>query len=44
MFLTARKISAAEALELGLVNRPGENALDCALEISSSVLKRKGDG
>jgi len=37
MFLTARKVSGAEALEMGLVNRLGENALDCALEISSNV-------
>jgi len=35
MFLTARKISGAEALEMGLVSRLGENALNCALEISS---------
>ncbi|HYO99679.1 MAG TPA: enoyl-CoA hydratase/isomerase family protein, partial [Pyrinomonadaceae bacterium] len=32
MFLTARLVSSAEALEMGLVNRLGENALDCALE------------
>jgi enoyl-CoA hydratase len=37
MFLTARLVSGAEALEMGLVNRLGENALDCALEISSNV-------
>jgi enoyl-CoA hydratase len=37
MFLTARKVSGAEALEMGLVNRLSENALDCALEISSNV-------
>jgi enoyl-CoA hydratase/carnithine racemase len=43
MFLTARLVSGAEALEMGLVNRLGENALDCALEISSNVQK-KGDG
>ncbi|HZH91647.1 MAG TPA: enoyl-CoA hydratase/isomerase family protein [Pyrinomonadaceae bacterium] len=43
MFLTARLVSGAEALEIGLVNRLGENALDCALEISSNVQK-KGDG
>jgi len=36
MFLTARKVSGAEALEMGLVNRLGENALDCALDLSSS--------
>jgi len=43
MFLTARLVSGAEALEMGLVNRLGENALDCALEISSNM-KKKGDG
>ena len=43
MFLTARLVSGAEALEMGLINRLGENALDCALEISSNV-KKKGDG
>ena len=43
MFLTARKVSGAEALEMGLVNRLGENALDCALELASNVQK-KGDG
>ena len=37
MFLTARLVSGAAALEIGLVNRLGENALDCALEISSRV-------
>jgi enoyl-CoA hydratase len=37
MFLTARMVSGEEALEMGLVNRLGENALDCALEISSGV-------
>ena len=37
MFLTARWVSGAEALEMGLVNRLGENALDCALEISSNM-------
>jgi len=37
MFLTARLVSGAEALEMGLVNRLGENALDCALEISSNL-------
>jgi len=37
MFLTARLVSGAEALEMGLVNRLGENALDCSLEISSNV-------
>ena len=37
MFLTARLVSGAEALEMGLVNRLSENALDCALEISSNV-------
>jgi enoyl-CoA hydratase len=40
MFLTARLVSGAEALEMGLVNQLGENALDCALEISSKVKKR----
>ena len=43
MFLTARWVSGAEALEMGLVNRLGKNALDCALEISSNMQK-KGDG
>ncbi|HVF68454.1 MAG TPA: enoyl-CoA hydratase/isomerase family protein [Pyrinomonadaceae bacterium] len=35
IFLTARRLSAREALEVGLVGRVGEDALACALELAS---------
>ena len=35
MFTTARRLSAREALEVGLVNRVDEDALACALELAS---------
>jgi enoyl-CoA hydratase len=38
MFLTARHVNAAEALEIGLVSRVGEPALDCALEVAGGLI------
>lgn len=35
IFLTAKRLSAREALEMGLVSRVGEDALACALELAS---------
>ena len=37
MFLTARRVSAAEALEMGLVSRLGDPALGCALELAGAA-------
>lgn len=37
MFLTARRVSAAEALEMGLVSRLGDPALACALEVAGAA-------
>ena len=34
MFLTARRLSAAEAFEVGLVSRLGDPVLECALELT----------
>jgi enoyl-CoA hydratase/carnithine racemase len=34
MFLTARRVTSAEALAYGLVNRVGTPVLDCALELA----------
>ena len=34
MFLTARRVTSAEALAYGLVNRVGAPVLDCALELA----------
>lgn len=44
MFATARRVDSVEALEMGLVNRVGESALACALEIAGQyALLREGD-
>lgn len=43
MFLTARRLTAAEAFDAGLVNRLAEDALGCALEVAAAFDK-KGDG
>ncbi|HYX40980.1 MAG TPA: enoyl-CoA hydratase/isomerase family protein, partial [Pyrinomonadaceae bacterium] len=40
MFLTARRIRADEALAIGLVNRIGTPALDCALELARQLQNR----
>ncbi|HWS55014.1 MAG TPA: enoyl-CoA hydratase/isomerase family protein [Pyrinomonadaceae bacterium] len=40
MFLTARRVSAPEALEMGLVSRVGEPALDCGLDLVHSLIAR----
>ncbi|HEV2706014.1 MAG TPA: enoyl-CoA hydratase/isomerase family protein [Pyrinomonadaceae bacterium] len=37
MFLTALRVSAEEALRIGLVNRLGEPALECALELAEGA-------
>jgi enoyl-CoA hydratase len=37
MFLTARRLSAAEAFEVGLVCRLGDPALECALELTGKT-------
>lgn len=37
LFLTARRISAEEALDIGLVSRLGRPALECALEMVREV-------
>jgi len=42
MFLTARRLSAAEALDVGLVSRICDDALGCALELATTR-NRKGD-
>lgn len=34
MFTTARRVTATEAYQIGLVNRVGENALECALTLA----------
>jgi enoyl-CoA hydratase/carnithine racemase len=34
MLLTARRVSAEEALDIGLVNRLGDPVLECALEVA----------
>lgn len=34
MFTTARRVTATEAYEIGLVNRVGENAVECALTLA----------
>ena len=39
MFATARRLSAREALEAGLVSRVGADALECALELASRLTR-----
>ncbi|MCA1815688.1 MAG: enoyl-CoA hydratase/isomerase family protein [Acidobacteria bacterium] len=39
MFATARRLSAREALEAGLVSRVGADALACALELASRLAR-----
>jgi enoyl-CoA hydratase len=39
LILTARHISASEALELGLVNRVSDNALETAMELANTIIK-----
>lgn len=34
LFMTARRVTATEAYEIGLVNRVGEHALECALTLT----------
>jgi len=41
IFATARRVSAEEALGIGLVSRLGEPALECALEIVGEAEKMK---
>jgi enoyl-CoA hydratase/carnithine racemase len=43
LFATARRMTSAEALEVGLVNRVGDVALDCALQLAQTIsAKQKG--
>ena len=44
MFLTARRVSAVEALDIGLVSGLGDPALECALEVAGEAAKRKCRG
>jgi enoyl-CoA hydratase/carnithine racemase len=44
MFATARRLSAEEALEFGLVSRVHPDALACALELASRELILRGVG
>jgi enoyl-CoA hydratase len=37
LFATAKRLTSAEAFEIGLVNRVGAPALDCAIELASSL-------
>jgi enoyl-CoA hydratase len=39
LILTARHVSATEALELGLVNRVSDNALETAMELANIIIK-----
>ena len=41
MFLTARRFTGEEALELGLVGRLGDPALECALGLAGEASKKK---
>ncbi|HEX8736059.1 MAG TPA: enoyl-CoA hydratase/isomerase family protein [Pyrinomonadaceae bacterium] len=40
MFLTAKKVSASEALEIGLINQISETVVETALEIQMSEARR----
>lgn len=44
MFLTARRFSAVEALDIGLVSGLGDSALECGLEVAGEAAKRKCRG
>ena len=44
MFLTARRVSGAEALEIGLVNRLCDDPLDCALKLVAGWNGKGGGG
>jgi enoyl-CoA hydratase len=37
LFATARRLTSYEAFEIGLVNRVGDPALDCAIELARSL-------
>jgi enoyl-CoA hydratase len=37
IFATARRLTSREAFEIGLVNRIGDPALDCAIELAQSL-------
>jgi enoyl-CoA hydratase len=39
LILTARHVTATEALELGLVNRVSDNALETAMELANVIIK-----
>jgi enoyl-CoA hydratase len=40
LILTARHATAAEALEMGLVNRVADNALEAAMELATQIIKQ----
>ena len=44
MFATARRVSAQEAYEIGLVNRIGDPALECAFELARVHARSTGTG
>ncbi len=41
LFATARRITSSEACEIGLVNRLGDSALECACEFAASGKRKK---
>lgn len=44
MFLTARRVSASEALEIGLVSRLCDPVMECAVEMVERLLSKKSAG
>jgi enoyl-CoA hydratase len=44
IFTTARRVTSAEAHKIGLVNRIGDPALDCAFEFARDALKQNDRG
>jgi enoyl-CoA hydratase/carnithine racemase len=44
LFATTRRMTSAEALDVGLVNRVGDSALDCALELAQTIIERVSKG
>lgn len=41
LFATARRMPSAEALEVGLVNRVGDDALGCALQLAQTIMAKQ---
>ena len=44
LFATARRMTSAEALDVGLVNRVADNALDCARGLAQAFIMREEAG